>query len=113
MVQKLKEHDVLKDDEAPVHLLELLSAVADNPANKDLGDYEEKGLDHTNSGDVDLNPPTDNTVEYFENISSKSLKHFDTSGDQKESTKHTNGPIVDTAHTVTIVLEDNNINMDL
>ena len=111
LVHKLKERNVLEDGEAPVHLLELLAAVADNPANKDLGDTEEMGFDHANSVEVGLDPPATNSLDYFESVLSNSQKH---SGDENESGTHTNTnkantEALNTSNTVTIVPEDINI----
>ena len=73
MVCKLKERDVLEDGEATVHLLELLAAAVDNPANRDLGDSREKGSDHVNSVGVNLEPSAANTLDYFESVFPKCL----------------------------------------
>ena len=109
MVHKLKKGNVLEDGKALVHILELLDSVADNPANKDLGDTEDKVLDHTNSVKVSLDPPAANTLDYFNSVLSHSLKH---SGDENESptqmdTNTAQTEALNTSNTVTIVLEIN------
>ena len=81
-------------DEDPLHLLDQLAAVVDNPPDEGLENSKEKDDDHRHNLEVGVALPAAYTVDYLESILPNTLKE---AGDVNEAETQTD---INTALTV-------------